>query len=256
MSKHRQLSIIAAVLILALATLACNTYFVPFHSSNTVTLTGNVITETRSVSGFDRVEVSTLGELTIIQGDTESLVIETDDALMPYIETKVTNNKLTIGFKNNVSINFSNNGIHPTLHVTLTVKDLRDLDVSGLAEVNCDSLQTAELSIDLSGAGHITVDSLAVITLSVDISGLGGVTLAGTATDQYINISGAGGYQGGDLESATTTISLSGLGGATVWVTGSLEVDISGAGGVNYYGNPTITQDVSGLGRLHALGEH
>jgi len=254
MSKRSFISIFAAVSILALATLACS-ISIPFRSES-VTPSGNIITETRTVSAFDRIEVSTIGEMTIIQGKTESLVIEADDSIMPYIETNVSGNKLTIGFKDNVSLNFNLNGTSPTLNYTLTVKDLTSLSISGLASVDCHSLETNDLSILISGGGNVDIDSLMTDILSVDISGLGDVTLDGQVNSQDVNISGAGSYQGGDLMSATASVNLSGLGDATMWVTDNLDVFISGAGSVNYYGSPSISQDISGLGDLNSLGEH
>src|SRR5690242_12646963 len=56
---------------------------------HTVHGSGNVVTEARPVSGFDRVSVSGAGQLKVTQGDAESLTIETDDNLLPYIRSEV-----------------------------------------------------------------------------------------------------------------------------------------------------------------------
>lgn len=257
MSKRSLISIFAALSILALSTLACSSFYIPFHSDgDTVTPSGNVITETRDVSGFDRVEFSSIGEVTLIQGETEGLVIEADDNLMPYIDVKVSGSKLTIGMEDNVGLNFEINGTQPTLHFTLTVKDLSSLEVSGLASLTCDSLSASDFSLDISGGGDITIDSLTADNLTVSLSGLGDINLAGQVTDQQVDISGAGNYDAGDLESATASINLSGLGDATLWATDSLDVDLSGAGSIDYYGNPSVSQNVSGLGDLTSLGGH
>ncbi len=252
MSKRSSISILAAVVVLALMTVACRVS-VPV-GSETLTPSGVILTETRDVSGFDSVDFSSIGEVTLIQGETESLVIEADDNLMPYIEVSVSGDKLTIGMKD--STNFSFDGTEPTLRFTLTVKDLSSLEVSGLARVTCDSLSASDFSLGISGGGDINIDSLTADSLSVELSGLGDITLSGQVTDQKVEISGAGNYNAGDLESATTSVDLSGLGDATLWATESLDVTISGAGSVDYYGNPSISQNVSGLGDLNPLGEH
>lgn len=254
MSKRSFTSILAALTVLVLMTVACR-FSVP-SGSDSITPSGVVITETRDVSGFDSVDFNSIGEVTLIQGETESLVIEADDNLMPYVEVKVSGDKLTIGMDDDNGLNFSFDGTEPTLHFTLTVKDLSSLEVSGLASVTCDSLSASDFSLSISGGGDINIDSLTADTLDVTLSGLGDITLAGQVSDQEITISGAGNYDAGDLESATASINLSGLGDTTVWATESLDVTISGAGNVDYYGNPSVTQNVTGLGDLNSQGEH
>jgi len=85
MFKKSSLSLAAALTALVLVTMACG---ISIPGSTTITPSGVVISETRDVSGFDSVDVSTLGELTLIQGATESLVIEADDNLMPYVKPR------------------------------------------------------------------------------------------------------------------------------------------------------------------------
>ncbi len=46
-------------------------------------------TEARQVSGFSKVELQSSSDLTIRQGDSESLTIKVDDNLLPYITTEV-----------------------------------------------------------------------------------------------------------------------------------------------------------------------
>ena len=63
---------------------------------------GNVITESREVSGFNGVSHTGIGRVTITQGDTESLTIQADDNLMEYITSEVKNDTLELGFDENV----------------------------------------------------------------------------------------------------------------------------------------------------------
>ena len=50
-----------------------------------------MITASRSVSGFSSIQVNLGAELVLTQGNGESLNIEADDNLMPYILTDVHN---------------------------------------------------------------------------------------------------------------------------------------------------------------------
>ena len=91
----KRLSMWLALMVLMAASLACA---VPFVGIRTIKGSGNVVTEERDVSGFDRVALSGFGEVIITQGDKESLTVETDDNLMRYIETKVRGGTLELGF--------------------------------------------------------------------------------------------------------------------------------------------------------------
>ena len=61
----------------------------------------NVISETRQVSGYDRVEVSGGGTLEIVQDGTESLTVETDDNMMPYVTSEVRGRDIARGVELN-----------------------------------------------------------------------------------------------------------------------------------------------------------
>ena len=74
------------------STRACN-------SKNTIRGSGNITKESRQVSGFREVSVRGSGHLSITQGEIESLEIECDDNLLPYIQTIVRNEILKIGPK-------------------------------------------------------------------------------------------------------------------------------------------------------------
>lgn len=60
---------------------------------------GNLITEEREVSDFDRVELASDGELMLTQGGSESLIIEAEDNVMSYITSEVRGGTLVLGLK-------------------------------------------------------------------------------------------------------------------------------------------------------------
>lgn len=66
------------LLAISLAIVACN---ISFPSG--VQGSGNIVTQFIDVGGFDQVELTTIGNVYIEQGDTESLTIETDDNILP-----------------------------------------------------------------------------------------------------------------------------------------------------------------------------
>ena len=78
------------VTLVALSMSACRNVQFSFGPDNMVRGSGNVIDETREVSGFDFVSISNSGQATISVGDTESLVITAEDNILPLIQSNVS----------------------------------------------------------------------------------------------------------------------------------------------------------------------
>jgi len=250
MMKKNHIWIILAITILLISTLACRVSFGGIEVG-TVKGSGKVVTAVRSVSGFNRIDLSGIGQLFIEVGEEEALDIEAEDNLLQYIETDVSGDTLTIGIKSGTSI-------QPTREINyyLTVIDLESISVSGAGNVQTDALSSSDFLIRISGAGNIDIERLDANNLDVNISGLGNLDINGGQVDtQDIDISGSGNFDAVEMESSEAGIHLSGLGGASVWVTGKLDADISGAGSVKYKGNPTVKSNVTGLGSINKIGE-
>jgi hypothetical protein len=210
------------------------------------------VSENRDVSGFNAIDFSTFGKVNIIQGDVESLNVSGPDNLVPEISTTVSNRTLMIKTKDNLTIPTlrSNN----PLVFTIVVKDLASLTVSGLGDVQVETLSTPSMAINLSGAGSILQNQITTDNLNITLSGAGGIEISGQASQATIDISGAGSVNAPDLQIQTANVTVSGLGGATLWVTEQLTGQISGAGSVSYYGNPQTSTNSSGVGNFKSLG--
>jgi hypothetical protein len=214
----------------------------------TIKGSGNIVTEERSVAGFDHVSLGGAGRLTIIQGDLEGLTITTDDNLLESIESTVSGQRLRIG-PDRVSL-------RPTrdIEYVLRVKDLRRLDLSGSLSATTDAITAETIAFHISGSGKIQVGELDTDQCEVHISGSGRVELRGRADSQDLRVSGSGDYRAGDLRSRSANMRISGSGDAVVWVADRLDTSISGSGSIAYYGSPTTSQSVSGSGKVRSLG--
>lgn len=284
--------IFAVVLVLAVALSACtiNGYPITFTNDH-INGSGKVVTENREVSGFDKVDLQSIGNLTIVLGDEESLSISADDNLMQYITTDVFNDTLEIGMKPNLSLNPSR-----AIEYTLTVKELSSIVLSGFGNIRAEELSAEDLEVKLSGSGNMTlgslrsenallrisgfgdinveemvvdqptfeitgsgdveVDQLQAIDLALKISGFGNANLTGVATRQNVQILGSGNYRARDLESDEITVKITGFGDATVWANDLLDVTITGSGDLEYYGSPKVTQSMTGFGKVNSMGDH
>lgn len=210
---------------------------------------GDVVSETRDVSGFDRVSLSGIGDVQLVQGDSEALTIEAEDNIIDHITTEVVDGELRIGFDRKTII--------PTEEITfyLTMREVRGLQTLGVSNIEADRIDTDTLEIGISGTGNIDIRQLEAERIQVNVSGAGNFTTEGQVTEQVITLSGAGNYDGEDMQSANADVTITGLGRVTLWVTESLDVTISGTGGVDYYGNPQVSQQISGLGRVRHQGD-
>lgn len=211
------------------------------------------VSENRDVSGFNAIEFSTLGKINIMQGDQESLNISGPDNLVSEITTTVRNGRLIIKNKENITIRPLST--ENTLVFTIVVKDLTSLAVSGLGDVQIETLATPSMAIQMSGAGKVVQNQIITDNLEINLSGLGGIEISGQAPEARIELSGAGNVNAPDLQIQNARVTISGLGGATLWVTDQLTGEISGAGSVSYYGNPQTSTKSSGIGNFKSLGD-
>ncbi|MCP4396718.1 MAG: DUF2807 domain-containing protein [bacterium] len=239
-------------IITVIAVLAIGSFLIGAGRIDRIKGSGKLIAESREVSNFDRIVLNGFGEVVITQGEEESLSVETDDNIMPYIATEVRRGTLYLEYDAKKV-----KRIAPTrLKFTLHLKHLVGLNIFGSGEISAMSLDTNDLDIDIDGSGDVQIDSLTAEKLEIRIDGSGKVTLAGVANGQDIKIDGSGKYFSGNLRSDTVKITLNGSGDTVVWATETLNAHINGSGSVNYYGSPAVDLSGSGSGKMKSLGDH
>jgi len=221
-----------------------------WNSRDVITGSGNVITESREVSGFNGISHTGIGRVIITQGDTESLTIQADDNLMEYITSEVKNDTLELGFDENVRFD-------STSSITFTVGaiGIAEIGTTGTGSIELDELGTKNLHILKTGTGSISIGSLTATDLVVNADGTGKIEIAGTVVNQELDLKGTGNYDAPDLESQTADVGVTGTGSVVLWVLDSLDVEIVGISKVSYYGNPNVTQSITGTGGLTSLGD-
>jgi hypothetical protein len=187
---------------------------------------GKVASETRSLSGFEAIELTGSADVIVSLGETESVSVEAEDNLLPLVETQVRGGRLVIGTKSNTTL-------APTqpVRVTVTLKALR--------------------SASLTGSGNITIGGLSGGSLRLDLSGSGNISAAGTVEALSATLGGSGNILCDDLQASSASVEINGSGNVTVYASQRLEATISGSGAVTYRGNPAqVEQSVSGSGSI------
>ena len=237
-----QTKTLSAILVLAVITLTITGCIIVFDGKS-VEGSGNIITDEREVSEFNKVHLKGSGNVFLSLGEKQSLIIKTDDNIMPLIKTDVSGKKLTIS-----------NGKHhlrPTVfEVFITVKNLEDVTISGSGDVRGNDRFVAEAFFaEISGSGDIDLE-VETGMLESKISGSGTIHLSGKAEDYTVSISGSGEINAFDVQAKTVSVKISGSGNCRVYATESLDAKISGSGDVYYKGRPQINTRISGSGSI------
>jgi Putative auto-transporter adhesin, head GIN domain len=213
---------------------------------------GERVTQSRAVRGFHEIDLQAPARLIVKQGARESLTLQTDRRLLPYLRTDVRKGRLEIEQTEEGQLRFNHECLHETV-VHVTVVNLSALLLTGAGSIEMASFRGREIAVRLTGAGSIDIGRLSVGRLDLDLTGAGSMTAGGQATRQSVTISGAGSFHGERLASQSAHVTISGTGGAEVDARSTLDVIISGVGGVRYVGNPRIRRTISGVGSLARL---
>jgi hypothetical protein len=225
--------------------LFCCLVLAVFSSCDQRTGSGNIVTEKRQTGNFTGIKVGGAFEVEMKSGPVTEVVVESDDNIIQYIETKVSGDVLEI--KTNHSMGFSN----AHYKVFITAPEINSLDISGAANVKAkDQLKSSrKISFETSGAAEV-VASVDAPEVEVDISGAGNIELSGRTRNYKAKITGSGDLKSGDLQSENTDVDVSGAGSANVHASVSLKADASGAGNISYKGGATVQQKTSGAGTI------
>lgn len=218
--------------------------FNPFHE--TVKGNGNISTSERTLSSFENIRCAGSYDVELTQGEGSSVKIETDENLLPYIETNVNGDELQIRTRENVNIRSSDK-----IKVYITTKQLESFKLSGSGNIRTTNKFTGgdHLELDISGSGNMHFD-VNTPTINSDISGSGDIYLSGETKDSKIEIAGSGNYHADELKSENVTVEIRGSGDAWLFADSKLDINIAGIGNVHYKGNATVNQNIAGSGKI------
>ena len=211
---------------------------------------GNIQTQDRSVGNFKSVEVGGSAKVLVSQGDQNSVKIEADENLLPYMDVYKEGDKVIIREKPGYNLQPTNDiKIYVTAPVYSRIEASGACDIIGQTRIS----NSEDLHMHVSGAGDIRMDVNAP-RLSSSVSGSGSIFLKGETKEVELDLSGAGHAHCFELLSENTSVTISGAGSAEVYASVKLSANVSGAGNVTYKGNATdVTQHVSGSGSVNKI---
>ena len=245
------------------------------------------ITETRVVSGFTGIDASSAFNITVTKGNTESLTVEADDNIMPYVRTEVKQGVLHLYLDNNKKVKNVK-----TLKAIVVMKNLDKVMLSGACKLtgnglftpdkfksDCSGatqldlqLNTGQMTIETSGASKINLHAEVAGDVKIDVSGASKmnmelkaanvrfnssgsskVEIVGSASDIYVDLSGASNVNAGDFSVNSATVKSSGSCNISLNVSGTLDVNSSGASSIRYKGAPAINANTSGASKIRKI---
>jgi hypothetical protein len=209
---------------------------------------GPIQTETRSVSGFNAIDLEISGDVEVSVGENFFVEVAAQQNILPVIKTVVENGALRIYCDENL---WSSGDIK--IRVTAPAFNRFDVGGSGMIRL-ANALKSERLQLAVSGSGDIKCPQIEVGNLSADIAGSGAIELGGTAGDMRANIDGSGDVRAKGLTTNTLQVNISGSGSVSADVGSSLKADISGSGDVFYSGSPTVEKNISGSGNVEKIG--
>ncbi|MBD1397460.1 DUF2807 domain-containing protein [Pontibacter sp. JH31] len=207
---------------------------------------GEVVSQTRSVSGFKGIDVSGGFSVELTQGSKEGVRIEAQENLHERIKTEVKNGVLHIYNEGGISTNKG-------LKAYVTVRELNKVNISGGVKlVGKSTFKADAFDLDLSGGSKVT---LAINTkkLVADMSGASKVTLSGVADEVRMDMSGASKVDATELEAKRVRVEASGASDVKVYAKNELNVNASGATKVAYKGSPSVSSNVSAAAKISKM---
>jgi hypothetical protein len=180
-------------------------------------------TEKRDLPDFTSIETSGAFDVRVGCQQPASVAIETDDNLLPLVQTEVRDGVLRISTTKGYS---SSGGIV----VRITTPDL--------------------ISVKSTGAGKFNIAGVKNDSFEMRSTGAATMVASGQSKSVKISSTGAGEIDAHDLRASTADVSVTGAASVDVYASDQLDVTVSGAGRVTYGGNPKVNKRVSGAGQV------
>lgn len=206
----------------------------------------NTATESRKLSPFKDIEVSSVVTVKYVKADKYSATLQAPSNVLPYIELSHEGDELEITMKSGLSFKGD-----PKATVTIYAPSLRNIDLGGASTfnaeellgknkisiegggastfnighvnvprfqieadgattVNINDITSTSLSIEASGASTLNLKGITASTLKAECSGATTTNLSGTATEASIEAEGASTVNAKKLSVVSGAVSASG----------------------------------------------
>ncbi len=225
----------------------------------TVATAGNVVTETYPIkSNYTAISVTNMIEVVLLDAPKNSIRVETDERLMPYLQIVVKNGVLVLNFDDQREVERlrkRNLNLADT-RVYVSARGVDTFTASGMSEFEADMpIAASTITISASGMSSIDFERVECKTFSLSISGKTEVDAQLQADKCDLSVSGMSEV---DLEGRTDRLSLRLSGMSEVSLdelhARTAEVYVSGMSEAEVNASESITGGVSGMSDLTTFG--
>jgi hypothetical protein len=225
----------------------------------TAAMAGNVVTETYPIkSNYSAISVTNMIEVVLLDAPKNSIRVETDERLMPYLQIVVKNGVLVLNFDDQREVERlrkRNLNLADT-RVYVSARGVDTFTASGMSEFEADMpIAASTITISASGMSSIDFERVECKTFSLSISGKTEVDAQLQADKCDLSVSGMSEV---DLEGRTDRLSLRLSGMSEVSLdelhARTAEVYVSGMSEAEVNASESITGGVSGMSDLTTFG--
>ena len=221
MQARRTIPLFAAAL--AMSLLAGSAAANPFRNKG-IEGSGKMETRTFDVKDFDSIDIGGSFAIDVSFGDKQDVKVTIDDNLWENLEIEVHGRELVVNWDDSCRPD-------DDCRLEVVVPSLKEMSISGAAEVDIRKFAGERFKFHLSGAAELA--------------------MSGKVDDLDIQVDGAGEIDTRDLEARRVKVRISGAGNANITAFESLDAEVSGVGNIEYWGNPGEKKtSVSGLGSI------
>jgi len=209
-------------------------------------------TVTQALPAFNRLEVAGTAEVTLVQGNDESVALPPASPKGGYVSAEVRNGTLYIQSSDRSRWwdMLIGSGANRSVPVVVAFRNLDTITAAGTVRLTAAALKADDLRVTGAGGTVIRIDDLTARQLRLTGAGALRADVSGRVVEQNLTISGVGDFRGGKLVSQNATVDVAGAAKVVINAEKTLNATISGAGSVEYLGDPKVTERVSGAGRV------
>jgi hypothetical protein len=240
--KARRLLICLLALLVPLTTTAC-----------AADETERLVSETQILPEFTGLAIDGFGQVTVTQGEENTLAIIADPSLLNHITYAVANGILSLKVSEEMSVTSFNP--QTDTRFVITARNLDSIQNSGSAQVVVSGFSGKNLQVIHAATGTLSLNDVTYNLAEFQLSGAGTVSVNGQIDEQELAISGSVRYFSADANTRVINANLAGNAEATVWVNEILNVEASDNAQFQYYGQPGGVFLGSEPEKVQALGE-
>ena len=201
---------------------------VALSRSDSAILEGDLVSESRELSGFNEVEVAGALHVNLVRGDEWKVERSHADGMEKRLRIRVLGNRLRVA-----GGSFPGSGSGSPVSVDIVMPELEAVELRGGSNVALSGFGGERLEIDVAGAVRLTGRDGRYEELELSAAGASAIDLRGIAvTDAAVDLEGA----------SDVVLTMSG---------GVLSGSAAGAGSLRYYG--TVSEErveVAGITRI------